>query len=684
MIEVGKKSVKLALGRQILSFSLPRGEPTPTAQFDGRVFKTDCCDLSIELYIEFEKDSVAVRKRLGAREHVFGLGTRAYPPDRRRGRFVLWNNDVYAYQLGIDPLYASIPILVFIERGRAFALVINSPAYGEVDVGFMRYNEVYVRIEDRPELYILFGPTPLEVYTIYGEVTGMPHLPPPWALGLHISRYSYEPQDAALEVVKEVAESIPVDAVYLDIDYMEGYKQFTWDLKKFPDPRGFVSEIHQLGAYVVAIIDPYIKAEPGYKPFELLLDCLLVTKDNELFLAKGWPGLSGLVDFLNPQCREKWAAAVQNFVSTYDIDGVWLDMNEPTVFNCDVYISKSRIYAAVGATPQPLAREELYCKAPAGAYHKVGIEKIPHEKVRGLYPYFEAEATFKGLQTAGKTPFILSRSGYVGIQKYAALWTGDVPSTWEGLRLAIMTVLGLSTSGVPFVGCDVGGFAGLGDYELVARWYQAAVFFPLYRVHRDKGTPDSEVVRLPTRYRQMALEAVKTRHKFLPYLRHLAWEAHLRGYPIVRPLGLEFYDDEDAFKIVDQYMVGPYILYAPLLDKGVKKRDVYLPRGAWLDYHTGKIHLGPSWVESESDMPIYIRRGAAVPTRDELLIYGDGEWTIYTDAGPVHISKWGSKISTGGFYAVHILGERIQEVEIDGKRRVSIFTKLGSYIEQGD
>ncbi|MEM1837558.1 MAG: glycoside hydrolase family 31 protein, partial [Pyrobaculum sp.] len=144
MIEVGKKSVKLALGRQILSFSLPRGEPTPTAQFDGRVFKTDCCDLSIELYIEFEKDSVAVRKRLGAREHVFGLGTRAYPPDRRRGRFVLWNNDVYAYQLGIDPLYASIPILVFIERGRAFALVINSPAYGEVDVGFMRYNEVYV------------------------------------------------------------------------------------------------------------------------------------------------------------------------------------------------------------------------------------------------------------------------------------------------------------------------------------------------------------------------------------------------------------------------------------------------------------------------------------------------------------------------------------------------------------
>lgn len=199
-----------------------------------------------------------------------------------------------------------------------------------------------------------------------------------------------------------MAESIPVDAVYLDIDYMEGYKQFTWDLKKFPDPRGFVSEIHQLGAYVVAIIDPYIKAEPGYKPFELLLDCLLVTKDNELFLAKGWPGLSGLVDFLNPQCREKWAAAVQNFVSTYDIDGVWLDMNEPTVFNCDVYISKSRIYAAVGATPQPLAREELYCKAPAGAYHKIGIEKFHMRKSEGSTPILKQRLLSRGYRPRGR------------------------------------------------------------------------------------------------------------------------------------------------------------------------------------------------------------------------------------------------------------------------------------------
>lgn len=684
MLETGRKSVKLALGRQILSFSLPPGEPTPKAEFGGGVLKASCCDVDVELRVEFESGGLAVKKRLGAREHVFGLGTRAYPPDRRRGRFVLWNNDLYAYQLGMDPLYASIPLLVFIEGGRAYGLAINSPAYGEVDIGFSKYNEVQIRIEDRPELYLFFGPSPLEVYTVYGEVTGMPHLPPAWAMGLHISRFSYEPQSAALEVAREVAEVVPLDAVYLDIDYMDRYRQFVWDVKKFPDPRGFVEEIHSLGAHVVTIIDPYIKAEPGYKPFEYLLDCLLVTENDELYLAKGWPGLSGLVDFLNPRCREKWASLVREFVSLHNVDGIWLDMNEPTVFNCDVYASRSRIYAVAGATPHPLTRDELYCKAPRGAYHRLDGDKIPHEKVRGLYPYFEAEATFRGLLEAGKTPFILSRSGYLGIQKYAAVWTGDVPSTWEGLRLTVMAVLGLSASGVPFVGCDVGGFAGLGDYELVARWHQAAAFFPIYRVHRDRGTPDAEVTRLPARYRQMALEAVKMRHKFMPYLRHLAWEAHLRGYPIVRPLGLDFPDDEDAFKVVDQYMVGPYMLYAPILDKGAKKRDVYLPRGAWLEYNTGKIHLGPSWVETEADMPIYIKRGAAIPTRDELLIYGDGQWTIYTDAGPIHISKTGQKIEAAGFPAVHILGERLTEVEIGGRRLAAIYTKLGSYIEHGD
>ncbi|MGK0550070.1 MAG: alpha-glucosidase MalA [Pyrobaculum sp.] len=681
-LELGRKSVKLALGRQILSFPLPGGEPRPAAEFDGKSLRATCCGVGVELLVERRGGATVVRKRLGAREHVFGLGTRAYPPDRRRGRFILFNNDLYGYQLGMDPLYASIPFMVFVEDGRAFGLVVNSPAYGVVDVGFSKYSEAVVEVEDLPELYILFGEGPLDVYTTYSEVTGRPFLPPSWALGLHLSRYSYEPQDAAAEVVREVAREVPLDAVYLDIDYMEGYKQFTWDLKKFQDPAGFVHEIRELGVRVVAIVDPYIKAEPGYRPFRELLDCLLVTENDELFLARGWPGLSALPDFLNPKCRERWGDLIADFVKTYGIDGIWLDMNEPTVFNCDALATRSRIYALVGATPHGLTKEELLCKAPRGAYHVVEGEKITHERVRGLYPYFEAEATYRGLLKAGREPFILSRSGYLGIQKYAALWTGDVPSTWEGLRLTLMTVLGLSASGVPFVGADVGGFAGLGDYELIARWYQAAAFFPIYRVHRDKGTTDAEPTRLPARYRHMALEAIKTRLRFLPYLRHLAWAAHLHGYPIVRPLGLEFPDDEDAFKIHDEYMVGPFLLFAPIVDKGAKQRDVYLPRGAWLELSTGKTHLGPSWTLSESDMPLYIRSGSAVPAQDGLYIYGEGAWTIYTDGGVVEVAREGGKVRLKGWMgSVYILGERLDEVYINGAAKTGVATKLGTYLE---
>jgi alpha-glucosidase len=420
-LETGKKSLRLKLGDQILTFSLPSGEPAPETSFDGKILTASCCGVEVRLDIEQTSHRTVMRKELKPREHVFGLGMRAYPPDRRRGRFLLFNNDLYAYQLGMDPLYASIPFLVFVEGGRAFGLVVNSPAYGVADIGALRYGEVVIEVEDRPEVYLLFGPSPLEVYSTYCEVTGKPFLLPAWALGLHISRYSYEPQKAAEEVVREVAQEVPVEAVYLDIDYMDRYKQFTWDFRKFPDPRGFVEAMHEMSVKVVAIIDPYIKAEPGYRPFERFLNCVLVTENDELYLARGWPGLSALPDFLNPRCRELWASHVAEFVSTYNIDGIWLDMNEPTVFNCDVLTSGSKIHALAGATPRPLDREELYRKAPRGAYHIVNGVKIPHEKVRGLYPYYEAEATYRGLQAAGKEPFILSRSGYLGIQKYAAL-----------------------------------------------------------------------------------------------------------------------------------------------------------------------------------------------------------------------------------------------------------------------
>jgi Alpha-glucosidases, family 31 of glycosyl hydrolases len=153
----------------------------------------------------------------------------------------------------------------------------------------------------------------------------------------------------------------------------------------------------------------------------------------------------------------------------------------------------------------------------------------------------------------------------------------------------------------------------------------------------------------------------------------------------VRPLGLEFPEDEDAFKIHDEYMVGPYLLYAPILDKGVRQRDVYLPRGAWMDLATGRVHLGPSWVVSEADMPLYIRSGSAVPTQEALLIYGEGRWTIYRDEGPASVTRLGNAVETEVQWpALYMLGERLAEVVVNGRRRSAAYAKLGTYVEQGD
>jgi alpha-glucosidase len=235
-------------------------------------------------------------------------------------------------------------------------------------------------------------------------------------------------------------------------------------------------------------------------------------------------------------------------------------------------------------------------------------------------------ATYERLKRVVEKPFILSRAGYPGIQSYAAVWTGDNIGSWEHLKLSIKMILGLSISGIAWAGVDIGRFVGHTDPELLARWYQVCALFPLYRVHKMKGGSDSEIFALPLKYREMA---IKLRYSLIPYLWHLAWEAHLTGLPIVRPLALEFPEDDEAYSIDNQYMVGPNLLYAPIVEKGAKGRKIYLPRGIWRSFWRDLEIKGPKWIYSEDNMPLYIGSGSAISTSEGLIIYGRGSWKIY-------------------------------------------------------
>ena len=694
--ELGRKALRLRLDeRPVVEFDLPRGEPTPQVEISGEFVRASCCGVETTLRISVEGERTRIWKPLALDEHVLGLGERAMPIDRRRTVAVMFNFDAYAHLPFMDPLYVSIPFAIFVRKGKAFGLLVNSPAYSVFDMGVREYAAVDIEVEDKPELYVIFGPTPMEVLEVYADITGKPFLPPKWALGYQISRFSYEPQGAVLDVVEKTIEEVPLEAIYLDLDHMDGRRIFTWDRRKFPDPHGLIAELHERGVKVVPILDPYVKAEPGYKVFEEGLHHLLTTENNELYLVRGWPGLSALPDFLNKKAREWWAKLVEEYVREYDVDGLWIDMNEPTNMDGDILFTghwaELRKAVALGLKPGPLRKEDLLRRTAAGAVHRLDDGRIvKHEKVHNAYAYFEAMATYEGMLRAGKKPFVLSRAGYAGIQRYAAVWTGDVVASWEGLKAALMAVLGLSSSGVHMVGADIGGFAGYSDPELIVRWYQASIFFPFFRAHKGKEGNDTELFALPARHREAVVEVIKLRYKFLPYLWHLAWEAHLTGRPILRPLPLEFPDDEDAYRIDDEYMAGPYILVAPHVSPG-SKRSVYLPSGVWIDYWSGVVHLGPSWVEATADLPIYIRRGSAILGDGFLMVYGEGSWRIYHGEGDkplqLEVRSSGNVVELSGDLVeideLVILGARYSEAEVDGSRRATAGDALGTRVEIG-
>lgn len=694
--ELGRKALRLRLDeRPVVEFDLPRGEPTPQVEISGEFVRASCCGVEATLRISVEGERTRIWKPLALDEHVLGLGERAMPIDRRRAVAVMFNFDAYAHLPFMDPLYVSIPLAIFVRKGKAFGLLVNSPAYSVFDMGVREYAAVDIEVEDKPELYVIFGPTPMEVLEVYVDITGKPFLPPKWALGYQISRFSYEPQGAVLDVVEKTVEEVPLEAIYLDLDHMDGRRIFTWDRRKFPDPHGLIAELHERGVKVVPILDPYVKAEPGYKVFEEGLHHLLTTENNELYLVRGWPGLSALPDFLNKKAREWWAKLVEEYVREYDVDGLWIDMNEPTNMDGDILFTghwaELRKAVALGLKPGPLRKEDLLRRTAAGAVHRLDDGRIvKHEKVHNAYAYFEAMATYEGMLRAGKKPFVLSRAGYAGIQRYAAVWTGDVVASWEGLKAALMAVLGLSSSGVHMVGADIGGFAGYSDPELIVRWYQASIFFPFFRAHKGKEGNDTELFALPARHREAVVEVIKLRYKFLPYLWHLAWEAHLTGRPILRPLPLEFPDDEDAYRIDDEYMAGPYILVAPHVSPG-SKRSVYLPSGVWIDYWSGVVHLGPSWVEATADLPIYIRRGSAILGDGFLMVYGEGSWRIYHGEGDkplqLEVRSSGNVVELSGDLVeideLVILGARYSEAEVDGSRRAAAGDALGTRVEIG-
>jgi alpha-glucosidase len=556
---------------------------------------------------------VADYKRLGFDEHFYGLGEKAAPLDKRRGGYTMWNTDT-SYQEGTDPLYQSVPFYLGWEAGQVYGIFFDTSYRAEFDMGKTQQEYVSFSAETSPDdaqldYYFFWGPSMKKVVSRYADLTGHMPLPPRWALGHQQSRWSYYPDTTVEALVDRYrADDLPLDVVYLDIDYMDDYRVFTWSPRTFPDPRGLIARVGRQGVKVITIVDPGVKyqpQQPGYRVFDegMAHDFFLRRRSGALYVGAVWPGPAVFTDYTKETARHWWGD-LHHVYTDVGVAGIWNDMNEPSDF-----VDKSG-------------------KSQVDVVSDDGGTRSPYAKNRNVFGTLMSRATYEGLQRLApdKRPFVLTRAGSAGIQRYAATWTGDNASTWEHLALTLPMLQSLGLAGQPFVGADIGGFFGRSNGELLARWYQAAFLVPFCRNHKNREANDQEPWRFGTHVEAIIRKYLKLRYRLLPFLYTVLEEAHRTGVPMFRPVLLNYPTDPDAVALDDELMVGDDLLVAPVLRPGAESRLVYLPEGVWIDYWTGARHAGRTTLRVAAPLdtvPLFVRAGAVIPTGPEMSWIGE-------------------------------------------------------------
>lgn len=558
-------------------------------------------------------------------EHLYGLGEHTGPLDLRGSRRRLWNTDpMISYGPDQAPLYLNVPVYQALHGEGSYLLFYENsyPAtlgYGDGDDG-----ETVAHFEGGALRYYFMSGPPDRALQSYTELTGRSPLPPRWALGYHQSRFSYGTEEEVRQVVEGFeSHNLPLAAVHLDIHYMDGYRVFTVDEKRFPDLSRLARDLVTQEVRLVAILDPGIKRDPDYPLYREALekDMLCRTTRGRVAVAPVWPGWCAFPDFTSLKVREWWAGQYRKLVEL-GVAGFWNDMNEPAV-------------AALWGE-RSLARD---------VEHEFEGHGGTHYEAHNLYGLLMARSGYEAQQMLRpeRRPFLLSRSGWAGIQRYAWTWTGDISGSWAMLRQTVATVLGLGLSGVPYSGPDIGGFRGTLDDELYLRWFELAVFLPFFRTHSALGMPRRE----PWSFGPEVLERVRgllnLRIRLMPYLYTLAWEAHRRGHPLVRPLFWLDSEDSTLRSIDDMFLLGDALLVAPVLERGERYRSLTLPPGEWYGFWDDVPREGKVEVEAPPGRPpVFVRQGSVLPLAEGerlvLCVYPPaadrrGIGQLYSDAG---------------------------------------------------
>jgi alpha-glucosidase len=542
------------------------------------------------------KKEVICFKGMEPDDHFYGFGEKTGFLDKRGDKLTMWNTDVYApHNPEIDSLYQSIPFFMTLRNGFAHGIYFNNTFKTVFDLKTSQYSYSFSAEGGQLDYFVFVGPSPKQVIKQYTDITGRMPLPPKWALGYHQSRYSYQNEQEVRDLANQfLQKEIPLDAIYLDIHYMDGYRVFTFNQERFPNPAKLIADLKSDGIHVVTIVDPGVKADPEYQVYRegITEERFCKYLEGNQYFGEVWPGKSAFPDFTNSDVR-KWWGDKHQFYTDLGIEGIWNDMNEPAIFN----------------ESKTMDLEVM---------HDNDGDPKTHRELHNLYGMLMGEATYEGMKEHlnGNRPFLVTRAGFAGVQRYSAVWTGDNRSFWEHLQMSLPMCMNLGVSGVAFCGPDVGGFAHDTTGQLLTRWTQVGMFTPFFRNHSVLESIHQEPWSFGSEFEKIIKKYIEQRYVWLPYLYTLFKEACVSGIPVMRPLMLEYPGDKNTFNLFDQFMIGADVLVAPILTPDTNYRVVYLPEGTWNNYWTdaklegGKHHLVDAGLDV---MPIFVRSGAIIP-----------------------------------------------------------------------
>jgi alpha-glucosidase len=575
-------------------------------------------------------EQVTTYKKLQEGERFIGLGEKTGALDRKGHQYQNWTTDAYGYHGGQDPLYCSTPFYMGIHHKVMYGIYFDNSYKTFFNFGASNNRFSSFSADSGSMNYYFFeGQSVGEIITHYTWLTGRMEMPPQWSLGYQQSRYSYYPDKEVKTLAKTFREKdIPADVLVLDIHYMDKYKIFTWDPKNFSDPNGLLKYLSDEGFKVVIMCDPGIRIEPGYPAYDdgVSKDVFLKYPDGEYYSGQVWPGWCHFPDFTKSETRDWWRSHLR-FYTDMGIEGFWNDMNEIATWGHGL---------------------------PENIEFDFDGNKATTRKGRNQFGFQMARSTYEGTKSLmnGRRPFNLTRSGFSGVQRYAAVWTGDNVSYDDHMLLGVRLVNSLGLTGVAFAGYDAGGFVGEANPRLFARWMSIAALSPFFRGHTMINTRDAEPWSFGEEVEQISRNFIKFRYQLMPYIYSLFHEASTTGMPVQRSLTLTHPFDARVYehRYHNQYLFGPDILVCP----AESTRDVvkvFLPDGEWYSVYNGRKYDGDQEVFIECPihrLPVFVKGGSVIPAKasgknvsqgnDKLMLHvyngkAGSSFTLYDDDG---------------------------------------------------